>query len=227
MPYLFEPARQPVVTIAGMADSFPVRRIYCVGRNFAAHAAEMGHDAAKEEPFFFQKNPDSVIQDAVVPFPRATGEVHPEVEMVIALGRGGQDLDAARAREAIFGYAVGLDMTRRDLQQAAKFSGRPWEVGKSFENSAPVSAIFPASSVGHPRDGAIWLDVNAERRQDSVLSLMLWNPEEIIAKLSALFTLAPGDLIMTGTPAGVGRVQPGDRLCAGIDGVATLEITLA
>lgn len=226
MSHLFEPAPYPVLAIKDRAQSFPVRRIYCVGRNYAAHAAEMGHDASKEEPFFFQKNPDSVTDLAELAFPRATADLHPEVELVVALSGGGTDLSAQAARDAIYGYAVGLDLTRRDLQQAAKASGRPWEVGKSFEQSAPMSALLPAEVIGHPRDGAIWLSVNGVVRQNSVLSLMLWSPEEIIVRLSQLFTLAPGDLIMTGTPEGVGKVVAGDRLQAGIAGVATHEIVL-
>jgi fumarylpyruvate hydrolase len=186
----------------------------------------MGHDSSREEPFFFQKNADSVTHADAVAFPRATQELHPEVEMIVALGKGGTNLSSHDAREAIFGYGVGLDMTRRDLQQQAKLSGRPWEVGKSFENSVPCGPLHPASVAGHPRDGAIWLEVNGQRRQDSVLSLMLWSPEEIIARLSSLFTLAPGDIIMTGTPEGVGAVQSGDVLRCGVEGLGSHHVTL-
>ncbi len=226
MTYLFDPTPQPALTITGSEKVFPVRRIYCVGRNYAAHAAEMGPDSTKDEPCVVPTHPAAVPGAPGVPVPRAPPDLHPEVELVLALGQGGSDLDLDQAHAAIFGYGVGLDMTRRDLQQAAKLSGRPWEVGKSFENSAPMSALFPAEAIGHPRDKPIWLEVNGERRQDSVLSLLLWNPEEIICKLSQLFELAPGDLIMTGTPAGVGQVHRGDRLKACVEGVATLEITL-
>lgn len=227
MTYLFEPPPQPALAIAGRSETFPVRRIYCVGRNYAAHAAEMGHDSSMEEPFFFQKNPDSVTHAQAIAFPNATTELHPEVELVVALERGGKDLDADAARAAIFGYGVGLDLTRRDLQQAAKRAGQPWEAGKSFEESAPVSPLVPASATGHPRENAIWLEVNGERRQDSTLSLLLWSPEQIIARLSRLFVLAPGDLIMTGTPSGVSAVARGDRLRAGIDGLAVLHLTVS
>jgi fumarylpyruvate hydrolase len=224
--YLFTPAAQPALEIAGTAETFPVRRIYCVGRNYAAHAAEMGHDSSREEPFFFQKNPDSMTHAEALAFPRATREVHPEVEMIVALGKGGSDLSSQDARDAIFGYAVGLDMTRRDHQQQAKLSGRPWEVGKSFENSAPCGPLHAATDVGHLRDGAIWLEVNGERRQNSLLSLMLWSPEAVIMRLSTLFTLAPGDIIMTGTPEGVSAVQKGDVLRCGVDGLGVHQVSL-
>ncbi|MDZ7713808.1 MAG: fumarylacetoacetate hydrolase family protein [Rhodovibrio sp.] len=206
---------------------FPVHRIYCVGRNYAAHAVEMGHDPDKEPPFFFQKNPDNLLCGAAeMPYPPATSDVHHEIELVVALAAGGRDIPTARALEYGYGYAVGLDMTRRDLQGEAKRLGRPWEVGKAFEHAAPCGPVVPAAEVGHPDRGQIWLEVNGARRQEGDLAQMIWKVPEMIRILSTLFTLQPGDLIMTGTPAGVGPVQRGDRLHGHVEGVGDLEIAI-
>ncbi len=221
-----EPPR-PVLPVAGTDDLYPVRRIYCVGRNYAAHAREMGHDPDREPPFFFQKSPDNLLPGGGdFPYPVRSSDVHFEIELVVALGKGGAGIAQADALGHIHGYAVGLDMTRRDLQGAAKKAGRPWEVGKAFELSAPCSAVHPASDIGHPAAGRIWLDVNGETRQDGDLDQLIWNIPETIEHLSGLFTLAPGDLIFTGTPAGIGPVSRGDVLAGGVDGVDTLSVAV-
>ena len=222
--YVFPPAAIPALPVAGSEQKFPVRRLYCVGRNYAEHAIEMGHDPNREPPFFFQKNPDSLVLDGRFPYPPATADVHFEIELVVALGSGGSDIPVERAVDCVFGYAVGLDMTRRDLQGEAKKLGRPWEVGKSFEASAPCGPIIPASQIGHPAKGAVWLDVNGQRRQTGDLSQLIWKIPETISYLSGLFTLAAGDLIMTGTPAGVGAVQRGDVMKGGVEGVGEIEV---
>ena len=223
--YVVTPPALPALPVKGTDARFPIRRIYCVGRNFAAHAIEMGHDPNKEPPFFFQKNPDNVLlPDAGFPYPPQSHDVHFEIEMVVALGQGGHDIPVERALDHVFGYAVGLDMTRRDLQGKAKDLGRPWEVGKAFEHSAPCSAIVPASLIGHPTSGAIWLDVNGERRQTGDLNQMIWKVPEAIAYLSGLFTLAPGDLIFSGTPAGVGAVARGDVMTGHVEGVGDIAV---
>ncbi len=218
----------PAVTlpVAGGEARFPVRRVYCVGRNYAAHAVEMGHDPDKEQPFFFQKNPDNLDVSGVFPYPSQSADVHFEIELVVALGAGGRDIPVTSALDNVFGYAVGLDMTRRDLQGEAKKQGRPWEVGKAFERSAPIGAIAPASAIGHPQAGAIWLDVNGARRQEGDLNQLIWKNAETISILSGLFELRPGDLIMTGTPAGVGAVKVGDVMRGGVAGVGELTVTV-
>jgi fumarylpyruvate hydrolase len=222
--YVFPPAAVPALPVAGSDQLFPVRRLYCVGRNYAEHAVEMGHDPNREPPFFFQKNPDSLVLDGRFPYPAASSDVHFEIELVVALKSGGSDIPAERAMDCVFGYAVGLDMTRRDLQGEAKKLGRPWEVGKSFEASAPCGPIVPASRIGHPAAGAVWLDVNGKRRQTGDLSQLIWKIPETISYLSGLFKLAPGDVIMTGTPAGVGAVQRGDVMKGGVEGVGEIEV---
>jgi fumarylpyruvate hydrolase len=216
----------PVVALPVRDDErrFPVHRIYCVGRNYAAHAVEMGHDPDKEPPFFFQKNPDNLVLDGRFPYPSASQDVHHEIELVVALRSGGTGIPVERALDHVFGYAVGLDMTRRDLQGAAKDLGRPWEVGKAFERSAPCTPLVPAATSGHPTSGAIWLEVNGEVRQKGDLNQMIWKVPEMIAYLSDLFELQPGDLIMSGTPSGVGPVMRGDRLHGHVDGVGDLEV---
>jgi fumarylpyruvate hydrolase len=223
------PLPQPVLLpIAGSSDVFPVRRVYCVGRNYADHAIEMGHDPSREPPFFFQKNPDNLLPAGKpFPYPPLSNDVHYEAECVLALKSGGQDIPVEKALDCVYGYAIGIDFTRRDLQADAKKLGRPWEVAKAFEYSAPVSAIVPACRLGHPDAGRIWLDHNGKRVQDGNLNQMIWKVPEIIAELSKLFILAPGDIIMTGTPAGVGAVKKGDRLECGIDGIATLSVSVA
>ena len=222
--FAFAPPPVSAVPVRGSRLAFPVRRVYCIGRNYAAHAVEMGHDPDREPPFFFQKNPDSLVVDGRFPYPPGSSDVHHEIEMVVALGRGGKDIAEADALTCVYGYAVGLDMTRRDLQGEAKKLGRPWEVGKSFDSSAPISPIVPASEIGHPDKGAIWVTVNGEERQRGDLDQMIWKVPEMIAYLSRLFELAPGDLIYSGTPAGVGAVTRGDRLHGHVDGVGELEV---
>lgn len=218
---------QPSLPVRGTASRFPLRRVYCVGRNYAAHAVEMGHDPDKEPPFFFQKNPDNLISDGQdFPYPPMTGDVHHEVELVVALSKGGRDIEADDALDMVFGYGVGLDMTRRDIQAALKKAARPWEAAKAFEHSAPCSELVRAADIGHPTQGAIWLKVNGEIRQQGDLNQMIWKTAEIIAELSKFYTLAPGDVIMTGTPAGVGPVQRGDALLAHVDGVGSLQTTV-
>lgn len=223
--FLFDPAPIPTLPIRGKDELFPVRRIYCVGRNYAEHAKEMGHDPNREPPFFFQKNPDSLIPGGGdFPYPSKSADVHHELEMVVALGRGGIDIPVERALDCVYGYAVGLDMTRRDLQSEAKKLGRPWEVGKAFESAAPCSEIVPAAVIGHPTDGAVWLKVNGELRQKGDLTQLIWRVPEMISHLSGLFALKPGDLIFSGTPAGVGAVKRGDLLQGGVDGIGEITV---
>ncbi|WP_309084993.1 fumarylacetoacetate hydrolase family protein [Chelativorans sp.] len=222
--YVIEPTAIPTLPVAGSDKLFPVRRVYCVGRNYAAHAVEMGHDPNKEPPFFFQKNPDNLVTDGNFPYPPASNDVHHEIEMVVALKSGGKDIPVERALDCVYGYGVALDMTRRDLQGVAKDMGRPWEVGKAFEASAPCSALVPAERIGHPKDGAIWLDVNGERKQTGDLNQMIWKVPEMISYLSGLFTLKPGDIILSGTPSGVGAVKRGDVLRGHVDGVGDIEV---
>ncbi len=223
--YVFEPQPLPALPVRGSDKLFPVHRIYCVGRNYAEHAIEMGHDPNREAPFFFQKNPDSLIPGGGdFSYPAKSNDVHHEMEMVVALGRGGADIPVERALDCVFGYAVGLDMTRRDLQGEAKKLGRPWEVGKAFESSAPCSEIVPAAAIGHPSTGAVWLKVNGEPRQRGDLNQLIWKVPEMIACLSGLFTLQAGDLIFSGTPAGVGAVKRGDRLQGGVDGIGEISL---
>lgn len=211
--------------IEGTSARFPVHRLYCVGRNYAAHAVEMGHDPDKEPPFFFQKSPDTILQPGEpFPYPPLSNDVQYEMEHVMALATGGTDIPVETALDHVFGYGAGLDMTRRDLQSQAKKMGRPWEVGKSFDYSAPMSAIRPVSTIGHPEKGAVRLSVNGEVKQDGDLAQLIWKPQEIIAHLSRLFTLQPGDLIMTGTPAGVGAVRPGDVMTGEVEGIASLRV---
>ncbi|GIK98316.1 MAG: fumarylacetoacetase [Alphaproteobacteria bacterium] len=225
--YAFPPLPLPALSVRGTDELMPVHRIYCVGRNYAEHAREMGHDPDREPPFFFQKNPDNLVPDGgEFPYPPLSHDVHHELEMVVALREGGRDIPVERALDHVFGYAVGLDMTRRDLQGEAKKLGRPWEVGKAFEHSAPCSAVVRASEIGHPDKGRVWLEVNGETRQSGDLSQLIWKVPEMIAYLSRLFTLRPGDLIYSGTPAGVGAVKRGDRLHGGVDGVGEIRITV-
>ncbi len=212
------------VEVAGSDDRFPVRRIYCIGRNYLAHRKEMGHDDRKP-PFYFQKPADALLASGgEFPYPPQTENVHFEIELVVAIARGGVDIPVEDALDHVYGYGVGIDMTRRDLQSQAKKDGRPWDSAKGFDHSAPISAIRPASEIGHPDSGRIWLAVNGEIRQDSDLNLQIWNVQEGISHLSKLYEVAPGDLIYTGTPDGVGPIQVGDQITAGIDGIGELEI---
>jgi fumarylpyruvate hydrolase len=222
--FVIAPPAQPYVPAKGAKAVFPVHRIYCVGRNYAAHALEMGGDPSREPPFFFQKNPDNlIINDGDFPYPDRSEDVHHEIEMVVALGRGGRDIAIEDALSCVWGYGAGLDMTRRDLQGECKKLGRPWEIGKAFEHSAPCSALVPVSEIGHPTSGVIGLTVNGETRQEGNLNHMIWKVPEMISYLSGLFELAAGDLIMSGTPAGVGPVRRGDRLHGFVEGVGELR----
>ena len=221
--YVFAPPATVSVGVVGESARYPVRRIYCVGRNYAEHAREMGHDPDRELPFFFQKNPDNlVLNNQDFPYPTMTSNLHHEIELVVAMGQGGRDIQAANALSHVYGYALGIDLTRRDLQNEAKKTGRPWEIGKAFEHSAPMTDITPAAKSGHLSKGAIWLKVNGEVRQQSDLTQLIWNIPEIIAHLSAIFELRAGDLIMTGTPAGVAAVKPGDVMEGYCEGVGTI-----
>lgn len=220
------PAPAPTVLPVRGGDGFPVHRVYCVGRNYAAHAVEMGHDPNQEPPFFFQKNPDNLVTGGEFPYPPRTRNVHHEIELLVALQAGGSDIAVEDALATVYGYGVCLDMTRRDLQDELKKAGRSWEIAKAFEASAPCSELVPVAAVGHPARGAIWLDVNGTRRQSGDLDQMIWKVPEIIAYLSGLFVLQPGDVILTGTPSGVGAVQPGDRLHGQVEGVGELKVVV-
>ena len=227
MKYVIDPPRQAALPIRGSTELFPVHRIYCIGRNYAEHAREMGHDPNKEPPFFFQKNPDNLRTDGTFPYPPGTSDVHFEIEMIVALKSGGKDITTDAALSHVWGYGVGLDMTRRDLQGEAKKLGRPWEIGKAFEHSAPCTALVPVAETGHPTTGAIWLDVNGKRRQAGDLNQMIWDIPGQIAYISSLFELKAGDIIMTGTPSGVGAIVKGDKLHGHVDGVGDLEVVVS
>jgi fumarylpyruvate hydrolase len=223
MSFAFAPAAQSAVPVQGNADQFPVHRIYCVGKNYAAHIREMGADL-REPPCFFLKPADAVVLDGRMPYPPGTQNLHYEGELVVALGKGGRNIKAAAALDHVFGYAVGLDMTRRDLQTAAGARGQPWDTGKAFDHSAPITAIVPAA--GKTPQGRLQLRVNGALKQDADLSDMIWKVEEIISELSKLYTLQAGDLIFTGTPAGVGAVVPGDRVEVRIPGLPVLNVEI-
>ena len=215
----------PTIAIVGSSARFPVRRIFCVGQNYADHAREMGSDPDRQQPFFFTKPADAVVPGGgTLPYPSMTQDLHHEVELVVALGAGGRDIDATQATAKIFGHAVGIDLTRRDLQAAAKAAGRPWDMAKGFDRSAPIGALTPGAP---PTTGAIGLTIDGEPRQSGDLSMMIWSVPEIIATLSTFVELAPGDLIFTGTPAGVGPIQRGQTVRATIDGFEPLEVTFA
>jgi fumarylpyruvate hydrolase len=219
----------PMTTIPVVgADPFPVRRIYCVGRNYAAHAREMGYDPDREPPFFFTKPSDAIVPShSTIAYPSKTQDFHHEVELVVALGKGGRNIAEADALNYVFGYAVGLDMTRRDLQSEAKKLARPWDMAKGFDESAPCAAITPASFIGHPTKGAVTLSVNGQTRQKGDLDELIWSVPETIAYLSQFVALQAGDLIFTGTPEGVGAVVKGDRLVGSIEGLTELVVTIA
>jgi fumarylpyruvate hydrolase len=225
MKYIFEPAARPALPIIGHDALFPVRRIFCVARNYAAHAREMGADPNREPPFFFAKPADAIaLPGTALPFPLATNNLHHEIELVAALATGGTAIPAEKALACVFGYAVGLDLTRRDLQEEAKKQGRPWDMAKGFDRSAPISHLHLAANIGHPSEGAITLSVNGAEKQRGDLSDMIWSIAEIISHLSKLVELAPGDLIFTGTPEGVGAIRPGDQLEGRIAGVGELSV---
>lgn len=228
MSYVFPPAPVPSVPVVGRAERFPVHRIYCVGRNYEDHAKEMGF-TGREPPFFFLKPADAVVpveagQTGHIPYPSLTANLHHEIELVVAIGLGGRDIRAADAARHIFGYAVGLDMTRRDLQNEMKKQGRPWCIGKAHDQSAPIGPITPVDQAGDIGHAAIWLQVNGADRQRSNVGKLIWNIAETIEALSAAWTLQPGDLIYTGTPEGVGAVVRGDTLQGGVDGLTPLNL---
>ena len=222
--YVIEPPAVVALPVQGTDQLFPVNRIFCIGRNYAAHAVEMGHDPDKEPPFFFMKSAANLAPGGEFPYPSRTADVHHEIELIVALDRGGSGIAVGDALGHVYGYAVGLDMTRRDLQGEAKKLGRPWEVGKSFEMSAPCGPLVPAARIGHPDAGAVTLDVNGERRQEGDLNQMIWKVPEMIATLSDYFELQPGDLIMTGTPSGVGAVERGDVMVGRVAGVGEITV---
>lgn len=216
------------VSVVGHAAPFPVRRIYCVGRNYVEHIREMKEGDERDPPFFFQKPSDAIVPDGgSVPYPSATRDLQYEAELVVAIGQRGRDLPVSRALDVVYGYAVGIDLTRRDRQRESFAKGLPWEIGKSFDHSAPCGNIHPVAAVGHCLSGEIRLSVNGELRQRADLRQMIWNVPEIVAQLSRLYTLMPGDLVMTGTPAGVGPVVPGDRLEAAVERLSALVVTIA
>ncbi len=216
----------PIVAlpVAGTDATFPVRRVYCIGRNYAAHAVEMGHDPDREPPFFFQKNPNNLDTSGQFPYPPKSSDVHHEIEMAVMLKSGGENIPIESALDHVYGYALSLDMTRRDLQGEQKKMGRPWEIGKAFEQSAPVGIIHPAADIGHPSAGRVELKVNGEVKQEGDLNQMIWKVEEMISYLSDYFTLAAGDVILSGTPAGVGPVQKGDVMELNIEGLGSMTV---
>lgn len=226
--YVLAPPARPSLAVAGEAARFPVRRILCVGRNYAAHAREMGRDPDREAPFFFTKPADAVLDSGSdVPYPPLTADLHHEVELVVAIGRDGADIPEAGALGHVWGYGVGIDLTRRDLQLQARELGRPWDWGKAFDHSAPIAPLHRASAVGHPSSGRIWLAVNGAVRQDQDLSDLIWSVPKILAHASRAVALRAGDVIMTGTPAGVGALAVGDRVTGGVEGLGEIIITIA
>jgi fumarylpyruvate hydrolase len=231
MSYVFTPAPQASVPVAGRAERFPVHRIYCVGRNYAEHAKEMGF-TGREPPFFFLKPADAVVpvnagETGTMAYPSLTTNLHHEIELVAAIGTGGKGIKAADAHKHVYGYAVGLDMTRRDLQGEMKKQGRPWCIGKAFEQSAPIGPITPAAQAGDVTHAEVWLQVNGKDRQRSNVSKLIWSIGEIIEHLSTAWELQPGDLIFTGTPVGVAAVVAGDTLVGGVTGLGELRIRVA
>jgi fumarylpyruvate hydrolase len=227
MRYAFDPGAVPSLPINGSGERFPVHRIYCVGRNYADHAREMGGNPEREPPFFFDKPADAIVESGnPVPYPPRTENLHHEIELVVAIGREGRDIPLEDANAYIFGYAVGNDLTRRDLQFKSRDAGRPWDTAKGFDHSAPITAIHSIEDTGLIERGEIWLTVNEEKRQTSNLDQMIWSVPEIIAELSQLYTLKPGDLIFTGTPSGVGPLVPGDEVEGGVEFLGILKFTV-
>jgi fumarylpyruvate hydrolase len=224
--YVIPPPPQPAIAVAGTDKTFPVRRIWCVGRNYEEHIREMGQDV-RDPPFFFAKPADAIVPDgASVPYPPLTKDMHHEVELVVALKAGGKNIPLSKALDCIYGYGVGIDLTRRDLQIASRDMKRPWEIGKAFDASAPCGALQPVDKIGHPSKGRIALKANGKVRQQGDLAQMIWNVPEIIVKLSEMVELAPSDIIMTGTPSGVAATVPGDKLECEIEGVGQLTVTI-
>jgi fumarylpyruvate hydrolase len=225
--FVFPAPPQASVAVAGETARFPVRRIYCVGRNYAAHAREMGKDPDREAPFFFEKPSDAVVDDgADIPYPPETQNLHYEMELVVAIGKEGFDVPVDQALDLVFGYAAGIDLTRRDLQTLAKDAGRPWDWGKGFDRSAPCAPLHRVAETGHPAAGRIWLSVNGTVKQDADLTELIWPVADVISIISRSMVLMPGDLIFTGTPAGVGPIKPGDVVEGGIDGVGGIKIRI-
>jgi fumarylpyruvate hydrolase len=227
MQYVIQAEERASVAVAGSAAAFPVRRIFCVGQNYADHAREMGGDPDRQPPFFFCKPADAVHAAGTPwPYPPRTRDLHHEIELVVALARGGRSIDVGSALDCVYGYAVGIDWTRRDLQAAAKKAGRPWDAAKGFDHAATIGPIHPANTVGHPARGRIWLALDDVVRQDGDIAQLIWSVPEVIAELSTLFELRAGDLIYTGTPAGVGAVQRGQRVSGGIDGLGEIAVSI-
>ena len=224
--FVFESPAVTALPVTGTDAMFPVRRVYCIGRNYAAHAIEMGHDPDKEDPFFFQKNPNNLDVTGEFPYPAESSDVHHEAELLVALKSGGTDILLNDALDHVFGYGLSLDMTRRDLQGIQKKMGRPWEIGKAFEKSAPCGPLHPVSAVGHPDRGGLMLTVNGAVRQEADLNQMIWKVSEMISYLSKYFEIAAGDVIMSGTPAGVAAVEKGDVMVLTIDGLGALKVNV-
>jgi len=228
MDYVFEPAPQASVAVTNSDSRFPVRRIFCVGRNYAAHAREMGHDPDRDPPFFFTKPADAVVDDgAIIPYPPLTKNFHFEAELVVAIGKRGRNISEVHSLDYVWGYAIGNDLTRRDLQGVAKDKGRPWDWGKAFDRSAPCGPVHPVSSVGHLSEGSIKLSVNGATKQDADLNELIWSVPEVISILSKSMELQPGDLIYSGTPAGVGKLEKGDVCVVEIAGLGELTTTIS
>jgi fumarylpyruvate hydrolase len=226
--FVLPPPQPASVAVHNSRARFPVRRIICVGRNYAAHAREMGRDPDREPPFFFLKPADTVVDDgATIPYPPETKNFHYEIELVVAIGEGGSDIPVDRALDHVWGYGVGIDLTRRDLQLQAREQGRPWDWGKGFDRSAPIAPLRAVSEIGHPKTGRIWLAVNGQVKQDSDISKLIWPVADIISVCSHSMALKPGDIIMTGTPEGVGPVQRGEVMTGGIDGLGEIKISVA
>ena len=227
MGYSFAPPPQPALAVARTDALFPVRRIFCVGRNYADHVREMGADPKSEPPIFFTKPADAIVASgAVIPYPMLTSNFHHEVELVVAIGKSGAEIDAKAALDHVWGYAVGVDLTRRDLQNDAKKAGQPWDASKGFDDSAPVGALTPVSRIAHLRSARIWLSVNGAIKQDANLEEMIWTVPEIVAALSRTWELRAGDLIFTGTPSGVGALRRGDEVICGVEGLSELTFSV-
>lgn len=225
--YVITPQPQAAVAVADSDALFPIRRVFCVGRNYAAHAREMGNDPNREPPFFFAKPSDAVVPaSGVVPYPSLTDNLHHEIEMVVAIGGAGRNVPASQALGLVWGYGVGVDLTRRDVQDVAKKMSRPWDWAKGFDASAPCSALHPVQKVGHPSEGRVWLEVNGQVKQEGDLNELIWPVADVISYISQSMELRPGDLIYTGTPSGVGALQPGDVVSGGVEGVDRFEFTV-